>query len=60
VKEARASGIRDLYVLTANPGYFALFGFREVPWGSVPAVLDADREPNEIRRRWNTAMVLHP
>jgi amino-acid N-acetyltransferase len=60
VKEARRAGIGDLYVLTANPGYFALFGFREVPWESVPEVLDADRAPNGIRRRWNTAMVLQP
>ncbi|MGH2356518.1 MAG: argininosuccinate synthase, partial [Candidatus Limnocylindria bacterium] len=58
VKQARQAGIGDLYVLTANPGYFALFGFEEVPWDSVPAVLDADRSPEQIRRRWNTAMVL--
>jgi argininosuccinate synthase len=60
VKQARRGGIGQLYVLTANPGYFALFGFREVPWESVPTVLDADREPHGIRRRWNTAMVLTP
>ncbi|HEX2222029.1 MAG TPA: argininosuccinate synthase [Candidatus Limnocylindria bacterium] len=60
VKQAGRAGIRDLYVLTANPGYFALFGFEEVPWSSVPGVLDADRAPHGIRRRWNTAMVLHP
>jgi argininosuccinate synthase len=60
VKQARRSGVQDLYVLTANPGYFALFGFREVAWDSLPEVVDADREPNEVRRRWNTAMVLNP
>ncbi|HLY35947.1 MAG TPA: GNAT family N-acetyltransferase [Candidatus Limnocylindria bacterium] len=60
VKQARRAGIRDLYVLTANPGYFALFGFREVPWESLPSVVDADREPDQVRRRWNTAMVLNP
>ncbi len=60
VGQAAASGIRDLYVLTANPGYFALFGFREVPWDSVPDALEADRSPEGLRRRWNTAMVLHP
>jgi argininosuccinate synthase len=60
VKQARRAGIRDLFVLTANPGYFALFGFREVPWKSLPTVVDADREPDRVRRRWNTAMVLNP
>ncbi|HXG05326.1 MAG TPA: argininosuccinate synthase [Candidatus Binatia bacterium] len=60
VKRARREGITELYVLTANPGYFALFGFREVPWDSVPEVLEADRAPAGLRRRWNTAMVVRP
>lgn len=60
VRDARESGIGQLYVLTANPGYFALHGFEEVPWESVPAVLDADRASGIARRRWNTAMVLAP
>ncbi|MEX1156423.1 MAG: argininosuccinate synthase [Chloroflexota bacterium] len=60
VKQARKNGIGDLYALTANPGYFALFGFREVAWDTLPEVLDADRAPNGVRRRWNTAMLLNP
>ena len=60
VRDARDAGIRQLYVLTANPGYFALHGFEEVPWSEVPAVLDADRASGIARRRWNTAMVLSP
>lgn len=60
VRDAREAGIGQLYVLTANPGYFALHGFEEVAWESVPAVLDADRASGIARRRWNTAMVLTP
>ena len=60
VRDAREAGIRQLYVLTANPGYFALHGFEEVAWGEVPEVLDADRASGIARRRWNTAMVLSP
>jgi argininosuccinate synthase len=60
VRDAREAGIQRLYVLTANPGYFALHGFEEVPWGEVPEVLDADRASGIARRRWNTAMVLSP
>jgi len=60
VRDAREAGIRQLYVLTANPGYFALHGFEEVPWDGVPSVLDADRTSGIARRRWNTAMVLEP
>ncbi|HEX2765290.1 MAG TPA: argininosuccinate synthase [Candidatus Limnocylindria bacterium] len=60
VKDAKAAGIGKLYVLTANPGYFALHGFEEVPWEDVPEVLDADRASGIARRRWNTAMVLTP
>ena len=60
VRDAREAGIEQLYVLTANPGYFALHGFEEVPWGDVPEVLDADRASGIARRRWNTAMVLSP
>ena len=58
VKDAHDSGVRHLYVLTANPGYFSLHGFTEVPWEDVPPVLDADRASGIARRRWNTAMVL--
>jgi argininosuccinate synthase len=60
IKDARQAGIGGLYVLTANPGYFALHGFEEVPWDEVPEVLDADRASGIARRRWNTAMVLSP
>jgi N-acetylglutamate synthase-like GNAT family acetyltransferase len=59
-KDAKQTGIGSLYVLTANPGYFALHGFEEVPWDDVPEVLDADRASGIARRRWNTAMVLAP
>jgi argininosuccinate synthase len=58
VRDASEAGIGDLYVLTTNPGYFALHGFVEVPWDNVPEVLDADRSSGVARRRWNTAMVL--
>ncbi len=58
LRDAREGGIGQLYVLTANPGYFALHGFTEVPWEAVPEVLDADRASGLARRRWNTAMVL--
>jgi argininosuccinate synthase len=58
LRDAREGGIARLYVLTANPGYFALQGFEEVPWDQVPEVLDADRASGIARRRWNTAMVL--
>ena len=60
VRDARDAGIGRLYVLTANPGYFALHDFEEVPWSDVPDVLDADRASGIARRRWNTAMVLSP
>jgi len=60
VRDARDAGISRLYVLTANPGYFALHGFEEIPWEEVPEVLDADRASGIARRRWNTAMVLAP
>jgi N-acetylglutamate synthase-like GNAT family acetyltransferase len=60
VRDAREAGIGRLYVLTANPGYFALHGFEEIPWDDVPEVLDADRASGVARRRWNTAMVLAP
>ena len=58
VRDAREARIGSLYVLTANPGYFALQGFEEVPWVEVPAALDADRTSGIARRRWNTAMLL--
>ena len=58
VRDAREAGIGQLFVLTANPGYFALHGFEEIPWNEVPEVLDADRTSGVARRRWNTAMVL--
>ncbi|HEY6608858.1 MAG TPA: argininosuccinate synthase, partial [Candidatus Limnocylindria bacterium] len=60
VRDARDAGLEQLFVLTANPGYFALQGFEELPWDDVPAVLDADRASGIARRRWNTAMVLKP
>ncbi len=60
LRDARETGIEHLYVLTANPGYFALHGFEEVPWDDVPSVLDADRASGIARRRWNTAMLLTP
>jgi argininosuccinate synthase len=60
VRDARDAGIGRLFVLTANPGYFALHGFEELPWDAVPEVLDADRASGIARRRWNTAMVLEP
>jgi argininosuccinate synthase len=60
VRDARDAGIGRVYVLTANPGYFALHGFEEIPWDDVPEVLDADRASGIARRRWNTAMVLEP
>ena len=60
VKDARDAGVSRLFVLTANPGYFALHGFEEIAWGEVPEVLDADRASGIARRRWNTAMVLAP
>jgi len=60
VRDARDAGIGRLYVLTANPGYFSLQGFGELPWDDVPEVLDADRASGIARRRWNTAMVLEP
>jgi argininosuccinate synthase len=59
-RDAREAGITSLYVLTANPGYFALHGFEELPWDEVPEALDADRASGIARRRWNTAMVLVP
>jgi argininosuccinate synthase len=58
VRDAQETGIGELYVLTVNPGYFALHGFQEVPWDDLPTVLDADRASGIARRRWNTAMVL--
>ncbi|MDQ2674896.1 MAG: GNAT family N-acetyltransferase, partial [Chloroflexota bacterium] len=60
VRDAREASIGQLFVLTANPGYFALHGFEEIPWEDVPEVLDADRASGIARRRWNTAMVLAP
>jgi N-acetylglutamate synthase-like GNAT family acetyltransferase len=60
VRDAREAGFGQLFVLTANPGYFALHGFEEIPWEDVPEVLDADRASGIARRRWNTAMVLAP
>ncbi len=60
VRDARRSGVTELYALTAAPGYFALFGFTEIPWSEVPEVLEKDRGPDYPQRRWNTAMVLHP
>jgi argininosuccinate synthase len=60
LRDARDAGLERLFVLTANPGYFALHGFEEVPWDDVPDVLDADRASGIARRRWNTAMVLSP
>jgi argininosuccinate synthase len=60
VRDARDAGIGRLYVLTANPGYFALHGFEELAWDDVPEVLDADRASGIARRRWNTAMLLEP
>ncbi|MCA1587919.1 MAG: GNAT family N-acetyltransferase, partial [Chloroflexi bacterium] len=60
VRDAREARIGCLYVLTANPGYFALHGFEEVAWDDVPPVLDADRTSGIARRRWNTAMALKP
>jgi argininosuccinate synthase len=60
VRDAREAGIGQLYVLTANPGYFALHGFTELRWEAVPDVLDADRASGIARRRWNTAMVTSP
>jgi argininosuccinate synthase len=60
VRDAREAGIGQLYVLTANPGYFALHGFTELPWEDVPEILDADRASGIARRRWNTAMVTSP
>ncbi|HEX2843819.1 MAG TPA: GNAT family N-acetyltransferase, partial [Candidatus Limnocylindria bacterium] len=59
-RDAREAGITSLYVLTANPGYFALHGFEELPWDEVPEALDTDRASGIARRRWNTAMVLVP
>ncbi len=58
VRDARDAAIGQLFVLTANPGYFALHGFEELAWDDVPEVLDADRASGIARRRWNTAMVL--
>jgi acetylornithine aminotransferase/acetylornithine/N-succinyldiaminopimelate aminotransferase len=60
VRDAAKAGITELYVLTASPGYFARFGWRELPWSDVPTVLDRDRETKRARRRWNTAMLLNP
>jgi N-acetylglutamate synthase-like GNAT family acetyltransferase len=60
VRDARDAGLDRLFVLTANPGYFALQGFAELAWDDVPEVLDADRASGIARRRWNTAMVLTP
>ncbi len=60
VRDAKRAGIRELYALTASPGYFALFGFREVPWDELPAILEKDRGPEYPQRQWNTAMVLTP
>jgi len=60
VRDARDARIGALYVLTANPGYFALHGFEEVAWDDVPSVLDVDRGSGVARRRWNTAMLLEP
>ncbi len=60
IRDARKAKISSLYVLTANPGYFSLHGFEEVPWDDVPAVLDADRASGVARRRWNTAMRIEP
>ncbi len=58
VAHARRSGIRELYVITASPGYFARFGWTELPMDDVPEVLDADRAPDRPRHLWNTAMLL--
>lgn len=60
VRDAAKAGINDLYVLTASPGYFARFGWLELPWSDVPTVLDRDRETKRAQRRWNTAMLLNP
>ncbi|MDQ2934147.1 MAG: argininosuccinate synthase [Chloroflexota bacterium] len=60
VRDAREARLGALYVLTANPGYFAMHGFDEVAWQDVPDVLDADRASGAARRRWNTAMLLEP
>jgi argininosuccinate synthase len=60
LRDARETGVQHLYVLTANPGYFALHGFEELAWEDVPEALDADRASGIARRRWNTAMVLTP
>jgi argininosuccinate synthase len=60
VRDAREANLGALYVLTANPGYFAMHGFEEVAWEDVPDVLDADRASGAARRRWNTAMLLEP
>ena len=60
IRDARKTKNDSLYVLTANPGYFSLHGFEEVPWDDVPAVLDADRASGVARRRWNTAMRIEP
>jgi acetylornithine/N-succinyldiaminopimelate aminotransferase len=58
VAHARQSGIGELYVITAAPGYFARFGWAQLPMDDVPEVLDADRAPDRPRHLWNTAMVL--
>jgi argininosuccinate synthase len=60
IRDAREANLGALYVLTANPGYFAMHGFEEVAWEDVPDVLDADRASGAARRRWNTAMLLEP
>ena len=58
VARARATGIGELYVITASPGYFGRFGWAELPMDEVPEMLDADRAPERPRHLWNTAMVL--
>ena len=58
ISEARDLGIAELYVVTASPGYFARFGWLELPMADVPEVLDVDRAPDRPRHLWNAAMVL--
>jgi acetylornithine/N-succinyldiaminopimelate aminotransferase len=58
VARARANGIGSLFVVTASPGYFARFGWTELPMAEVPDVLDVDRAPDRPRHQWDTAMVL--
>lgn len=42
LEEARQLGLRQIFVLTASPEYFARFGFRPFPRENLPPIVWAD------------------